>query len=296
MLRYAGKAQLRSAFFLVLWSLSFSCAMLMTKRLSDSTPQTLLMFVRSGVGLVAMIPFWYPFRPWHLLCSPNAKWLIIRGILQASGMWFSYAGYRYLPGETAAFLGTSGPFFILLSAYIFLKEKLDAVHWWMMGVGYIGILCILNPFSVTFSHYAILPILSNMCMALSLVLTRYLIIVKEEQSRILFSNAFLPFLCLSGVFLWNHGESMVSNDIAWGALVSIGIFGGMTSVFHFYALKFSSAAFVAIFDYFRLIVFLALNYTIYQEAMKLNTWIGGSIIVIATFISVLLHQKYRKTL
>ena len=129
MVKYAGKAQLRSGLYLCLWSLSFSFAMLYTKKISGQTSQPLILFLRSLVGFIAMTPLWLPFKPWHVLSTPNKKWILLRGLLQSVAMWCTYAAYRYLPGETAAFLGTSGPFFVLLCAHIFLKETLDKTHW-----------------------------------------------------------------------------------------------------------------------------------------------------------------------
>ena len=122
--RWAGRSQIRSSIFLCLWSLSFALAMLMTKSLSKDVPQIVLMVARAGVGLVAMIPFWCPFSVGKVFQTPHIKLLTFRGIFQTLGMVLGYAGYRYLPGATAAFLGTSGPFFILLFALLFLKKKI----------------------------------------------------------------------------------------------------------------------------------------------------------------------------
>ncbi|ETZ07289.1 S-adenosylmethionine uptake transporter [Holospora obtusa F1] len=290
--KWAGKDQIRSSFFLLLWSVSFSLAMLMTKSLSKSTPQITLMLVRSGLGGLLMLPFWYPFPVLKLFRVPNIKLLALRGVFQTLAMALGYAGYRYLPGETAAFLGTSGPFFILLLAWLVLKEKLDTLHWIAIGVAYSGVLCVLNPFSVTFTFYSLLPIFANICMAFSIIITRKLILIQENAKCILFSNSFFPFVffCIAAVYFIPFWSCNVSN---FGYLAVIGGLGALSAVSHFYALQRSSAAFVAIFDYFRLIVFLLLNYFIYQEKMAFNTILGGVIIVISTIVYMITKQKRR---
>ena len=287
---WAGPTQIRSSIFLCLWSLSFSLAMLMTKSLAKDVPQIVLMVARAGVGLVAMMPFWYPFSVGKVFQTPHIKLLTFRGIFQTLAMVLGYAGYRYLPGETAAFLGTSGPFFILLFARLFLKENLDSAHWITMITAYGGVLCVLNPFSVTFSIHTLLPIFANICMASSIIVTRKLVLLGEDEKRMLFSNSFFPLIFLSIVALYVTASWNLSGYV-WNYLATIGTLGALSAVFHFYALQRSSAAFVAIFDYFRLTVFLILNYFVYAEPMKLNAWIGGSIIVSSTFISIMVRQK-----
>ena len=293
MLKYAGKKQLRSGVYLCLWSLSFSIAMLFTKKISAQTPQSLILFIRSCVGFFAMSALWIPFKPWKVLHSPHGRWLFLRGLLQSSAMWCTYASYRYLPGETAAFLGTSGPFFVLLCAHLFLKETLDKPHWILLALGYLGVLCVLNPFSVTFSAYSFLPILSNLALALSIILTRYLITVHEDTKRILCASSLFPFGVCTIIYLATGAPTAGLAENFW-ALVSVGIGGGSSAAFHFYALKYASSAFVAIFDYFRLIVFLILNYLVYAEPLNMRAWIGGIIIILTTASFITLRQTYTR--
>ena len=290
--RWAGRAQVQSSFFLCLWSLSFSLAMLMTKALSKDVPQIVLMVARAGVGLLSMMPFWYPFSIGKVFQTSHITLLTFRGIFQTLGMVLGYMGYRYLPGETAAFLGTSGPFFILLFARLFLKENLDSIHWITMITAYGGVLCVLNPFSVTFSLYTLVPIFANICMASSIIVTRKLVLVGEDEKRMLFSNSFFPLIFLSIAAIYINTSWSLSG-YTWNYLATIGTLGALSAVFHFYALQRSSAAFVAIFDYFRLTVFLILNYFVYAEPMKLNAWIGGILIVSSTFISIIVRQRQK---
>ncbi len=241
-----------------------------------------------------MAPLWLPFKPWTLLGTQNRIWILLRGLLQSIAMWFTYAAYRYLPGETAAFLGTSGPFFVLLCAHMFLKESLDKRHWMLLGVGYVGVLCVLNPFSVTFSIYTVLPILSNFCLALSIVLTRYLITVHEETKRILCASAFFPLVCFTVIYIATGCETEGLSQNFW-YLVGVGACGGGSTAFHFYALKHASSSFVSIFDYFRLITFLILNYFIYAEPIDSQAWIGGVIIIITTASFITLRQSCKRS-
>ncbi|ETZ04854.1 MULTISPECIES: DMT family transporter [Holospora] len=288
--KWAEKDQIRSSFFLLLWSLSFSLAMLMTKSLSKTVPQISLMLIRSGFGLIVMLPFWYPFSPWNVFCTPNVRLLILRGVFQTLAMALGYAGYRYLPGETAAFLGTSGPFFVLLLARVFLKETLDFPHWIAIISAYIGVIFVLNPFALTLSFYTFLPVFANICMAFSIIVTRKLIVTKENEKRILFSNSFFPLIFFSFASLY-FNLSWNCDAFTLCYIAGIGALGALSAVSHFYALRNSSSAFVAIFDYFRLTIFLILNYFIYSEPMNLNARLGGGIIVVSTFLYTILKQK-----
>ena len=129
-------------------------------------------------------------------------------------------------------------------------------------------------------------------MASSIIVTRKLVLVGEDEKRILFSNSFFPliFLSIAAIYItasWNL------SGYTWNYLATIGTLGALSALFHFYALQRSSAAFVAIFYYFRLTVFLILNYFVYAEPMKLNAWIGGIIILSSTFISTMIRQKQK---
>lgn len=241
-----------------------------------------------------MAPICFPFKPWNILQTQQWSWILLRGILQSIGMWCTYTAYRYLPGETAAFLGTSGPFFLLLCAHIFLKETLDRTHWILLGIGYLGVLCVLNPFSITFSNYALLLVFSNFCLACCTILTRYLIKAREDTKHVLCASAFFPFFFCALVYVLTGCETQGLAENFW-YLICVGICGGTASTFYFYALKYASSAFVAIFDYFRLTVFLILNYLVYAEPLNSRAWMGGIIIILSTASFITLRQSYKRS-
>jgi len=99
-------------------------------------------------------------------------WTLLRSLM-LTVMWVSY--YASLPKldlSIAAAAYYTLPIFITLFSALFTGERVGRVGWIAIALGFIGVLLILKPAAGDVNVYALLPLLSAILFALSMILTR----------------------------------------------------------------------------------------------------------------------------
>jgi drug/metabolite transporter (DMT)-like permease len=282
-LKIALEKSFKGALWIVGWAISFSGTMIFNKLMPQNLPTFLVLAVRSALILSVMIPILW-IRKGSVFTSKNKKWHFIRGLIISGAMLCSYSAYRHLPAETAAFLGTSGPFFILIFSRIFLKEHFSRLQGIFMCLGYAGVLMIMLPFSFKGGLYLLLPIVGNILVAGGVVCSRILAINQESTENTLFYASLIPFV------LFSVGSAGAVPEITWTAgwfFLAIGICAGVSQLCYYQAIKATNASFVASLEFLRLFFFIPLSWLFFQEVVKTKVWVGGVLIVIASILATL---------
>jgi len=88
-------------------------------------------------------------------------------------MWVAYyASLPHINLSVAAAAYYTLPLFITIFAAVFLKDRIGAVGWLAIALGFLGVLLVLRPRAEDFNEFALLPILSAILYALAMILTR----------------------------------------------------------------------------------------------------------------------------
>lgn len=120
---------------------------------------------------VLLIYLWAKF-PDALSIQPALGWTILRSLMLV-GMWVAY--YVALPKldlSIAAAAYYTLPIFITLFSAAFIGDRISLLGWAAVIVGFLGVLLILRPKAGDFNLYALLPLVSAVLYALSMILTR----------------------------------------------------------------------------------------------------------------------------
>ncbi len=100
------------------------------------------------------------------------SWTLLRSLMLTL-MWVGY--YAALPHISLAVAAASYytlPLFITLFASLFLGERINAIGWIAVLLGFVGIVLVLQPRAADLNVYAVLPIASAILYALAMILTR----------------------------------------------------------------------------------------------------------------------------
>ncbi len=88
-------------------------------------------------------------------------------------MWVAYyASLPWVDLSVAAAAYYTLPLFMTLFSSLLLGDRVGRIGWVAVTVGFVGVLCILKPHADDFNAYAMLPLLSAVLYALSMILTR----------------------------------------------------------------------------------------------------------------------------
>ena len=99
-------------------------------------------------------------------------WVALRSLILV-GMWVAY--YLALPHVQLSIAAASFytlPLFITLFAALLIGDRVGPKGWIAVLLGFVGALLILQPQADDFNAYALLPIVSAICYALAMIMTR----------------------------------------------------------------------------------------------------------------------------
>jgi len=158
-----------------------------------------------------------------------------------------------------------------------LGEHVGWRRWTAIGVGFVGVMIILEPGFGVFKPAAIVPLIAALMFALYGLLTRYAA-RKDSAATSFFWTGTVGSLAVTciGVWFW---EPMVSSDWIWmGALCITGALGHFTLI-KCYELAEASA--VQPFAYLQLVFVGILGLVVFSETIRTNVAVGTAIIVSA---------------
>lgn len=158
-----------------------------------------------------------------------------------------------------------------------LGEKVGWRRWGAIGIGFLGVLIILQPGFGVFQPAALIPLLAAFLFAVYGLLTRY--VARQDSADVSFfwtGVAGAMTMTLVGIWFW---EPMLPGDWVWMGLLC------MTSAFsHFLlirAYEVAEASAVQPFAYLQLPFAAALGVIVFSEALRLNVIIGAAVVVAA---------------
>ena len=150
----------------------FSTSDALAKFLTGMLPVAVIVWVRYLAFVVTLVPL---LRRGRGVLRTRRLWLhVVRSLALASSATFFILALRVLPMAEATALVFASPLFVtLLSAWL-LNERVDAMSWLIVVVGFVGVIIVMRPGSAVFRFEALLPICSSLAWAISVICTRKL--------------------------------------------------------------------------------------------------------------------------
>lgn len=99
-------------------------------------------------------------------------WPLLRAGLLTAMYVLLYAVIPYLSLAALAAAFYTGPLFITILSALLLKEKVRVWGWFCIGVGFAGVVVLLQPGGDAFTPIVVVPVLSGFCYALAAVVAR----------------------------------------------------------------------------------------------------------------------------
>ena len=242
-----------------------------------------------NVMMIVMVRYWF-FAAFVIAVASRAKGglrqavrtdqpklQIFRGVLLAAEICIAVQGFVYLGLIESHAVFACYPLLIAALSGPVLGEKVGWRRWAAIGVGFIGMLIILQPGTGVFSPYALIPLVSALMFALYGLLTRF--VARQDSAATSFfwtgvSGAVL--MTIDGIAFW---EPMSGPDWLWMGLLCLTGAGG-----HFLLIKtyeVAEASSVQPFAYLQLVWASSLGLLIFAEQLRTNVVIGASLIVAA---------------
>lgn len=170
-----------------------------------------------------------------------------------------------------------------------LGEKVGWRRWAAIGVGFIGVLIILQPGFGVFRVEAIVPLIAALMFALYGLLTRYAA-RKDTTATSFFWTGTIGSLAMTSVGVW-FWEPMTGPDWGWMGLLCITGALGHWLLIKCYEVAEASA--VQPFAYLQLVFVSVLGILVFSETIRTNVAIGAVLIVAAGLFTLWRERQNR---
>jgi drug/metabolite transporter (DMT)-like permease len=151
---------------------------------SASLPNAMLVFARSALGLVALLP-WLVRLGRRNLATRHLREHVLRGLAGLGAMYCFFYAIAHLRLADAVLLNYSLPLFMPFIESVWLHEPFPRRLWWGVGLGFLGVVVILRPGPGIFQPAALAGLAAALFAAVAQVGVRRLTRT-EPSSRIVF--------------------------------------------------------------------------------------------------------------
>ena len=253
-----------------------------------------------NVYMVVMIRYWFFAAFVMTVAARNAGGLgraaatvqpmvqILRGALLVTEICVMVAAFTLLGLVESHAVFTCYPLLIAALSGPVLGEKVGWRRWAAIGVGFVGVLVILQPGFGVFSPKAIVPLVAALLFALYGLLTRYAA-RRDSSATSFFWTGVTGAVLMTSVGIW-FWEPMVGPDWIWmGTLCLTGALG------HYLLIRcyeVAEASAVQPFAYLQLPFATVLGLAVFGETVRLNV-AAGALLIVAAGLFTLWRERVR---
>ena len=245
------------------------------KYLSASLPSIEIAWLRFLVFAIIMVPAMVPGSPLYAMPTKSLGLQLVRGAALLGSSLLFITGLRYLPIAEASATGFVSPLFVTALSIIFLSERVGLRRWLATAAGLVGVLIILRPGTSAFHLAAVLPLVSALCWATTLIMTR-MMSGREHAATVMTYSSIAGVAIISALvpFVW---VAPSWHDILFGILIGVASTAGQWIVV--LAFRYADASVLAPFSYTQLVWVSTLGFLIFGEVPDLWTVVGAAFIV-----------------
>jgi drug/metabolite transporter (DMT)-like permease len=276
---------------ILLTVLGFFCIAVMSafaKAASASVSAGVLVFFQSAISLLLLLP-WVLWAGVAKLKTQHLWLHFVRGIAGLLSQYFFFLAVKDITLLDAVLLVNSAPLFIPFVAWIWLKTGIEGKLWLGLGIGFLGIILILQPGAGVFHWASLLALMAGGFSAIALVAQGRLS-TTEPAFRILFfyfliSSVLTTPLAIVG---WAPPEL---RSCMW--LLAVGVFMIASQLLLVMAYTHASAARVSPFNY-SVVVFAGLiDWLVWDRVPNLLS-VAGVVLVCVGGVIATIHTQRKK--
>ena len=200
---------------------------------------------------------------------------ISRGLLLAGEICVMVLGFVLLGLVEAHAIFACYPLLVAALSGPILGESVGWRRWVAIGIGFVGVLIILQPGITVFSPSALVALLAATMFALYALLTRYAA-RKDNAATSFFWTGVPGAVVMTAIGIWSW-EPMTGPDWAWmGALCVTGALGHYTLIKCY---EVAEASAVQPFAYLQLVFASLIGLTVFNETLELHVALGAALVI-----------------
>ena len=220
--------------------------------------------------------------------ATRQPWLQIgRGVLLAAEVCVMVTAFVLLGLVESHAVFAMYPLLVAALSGPVLGEHVGWRRWTAIGVGFLGVLIILQPGLGVFNPVALVPFLAATLFALYGLLTRYA--SRQDSAAVSFfwtGTTGAVFMTVVGIWFW---EPMAPRD--WGWMAALCVTAAFSHWLLIKAYEVAEASAVQPFAYLQLPFAAALGMVVFSESLRANVATGAAVVVAAGLFTLWRARK-----
>ncbi len=267
------------AALLMLGSTILFALMVIAIRFASETLHTFeVAFFRNFFGMLAALPLLLRRgRGLGFLKTQQLPRYFVRCLIGVISMFCGFWAIGNLPLAQAVALSYSTPVFVTIAAVLLLRETVRARRWSAVGIGFLGVLVILRPWSGEFSPGLLVAVAAAMLSALVAIQIKELSYTEPADRIVIWTTLFwVPMSLLPALAVWEWPQG-----ITWLWVVLTGLLGTGGHMLWTRALKIGEVSALTPISFMQLPVVALLAWLLFGQGVDRWTVIGAGIILTA---------------
>ena len=260
---------------------------------SRGVPVLEVIFFRNAFAFIPVMLYISRTSSFSVLRTERPFAHLTRASIGLTGMVCGFMAVARLPLTESTAISFSSPLFMTALSALVLKEPVGAHRWMAVGVGFVGVLIMVNP------DPAHMPVAGAALALAGAVGAAGAMITIREISRTEPGPTIVFYFTLAGAALGLAGAPfgwIMPDPSTLGLLVVAGIVGGVGQLLLTESLRNAPVAVVAPFDYSQLVWASLIGFTVWGETPRALTLVGA-VIVAGSSVYILLRETrgFRRT-
>ena len=242
-----------------------------------------------NVLMIVMIRYWFfaafviymasrsPLGLRQAIRTPQLGLQIFRGLLLAAEICVAVVAFVLLGLVESMAIFIIYPLLVAALSGPILGEHVGWRRWTAIGIGFVGVLIILQPGSGALSPIALIPLCSAFLFALYSLLTRYAA-RRDDTATSFFWTGVSGVVAMTLVGIWTWEPMTGFDTVMMGILCVLGATGHWLLI---RCLEVAEASAVQPFAYSHLVFVAFIGIFVFGEALEMNVVIGAAIVIAA---------------
>ena len=262
----------------------------LVKHVSESLPAPQLIFLRgllATLGLFVLALALRQLPAWReTLGHIGHKWVFIRSFLDGLASLVYLSALFNMPLANATAINMSTPLLIALLSALLLGQRVSGRHWGIMGVGFFGVLLVVQPQADGFNAWAWVALAGTLFHALRDLSVRF--IPDHVPSMLITLGTAITATLMAGLWaLWHPWQSVTWAE--WGLMTGAAVFLSIGYFLLIKATRMADMSVIAPFRYLGLLTAVVMGFVVWGDVPNTLAWVGMALLVGASL--TMLHMS-----